>query len=430
MNRRDVFRLSGMAVVAAAIERSQIFAQAPVERPKRALTIRKIEAFIVRTPNDGKPETMSMPKIDELREGVGLWNRFDFSLPSRSPGLAQTVFVKITAENGLVGWGESHAPASPQVQRDTVLGTFSPLLIGEDARDIEVLWERMYSSQRMRGYGTGSFTEAIAGVDIALWDLLGKSLDMPVYRLLGGRFRDKVQTLLWLRGKTPDEVRKEAQSVLDQGYTVLKYGFHNGPNTWNTDCIRAISEVIGKKGQLIVDSLGSWKAFEAIELGKELDALGNIGWWEDPLLVEDDLGYERLAASIRTPLCKGEVLSNRYQARDLYMRKAIAITNLDLARAGGITECKRMAMLADVFGIMWSPHVSMGSIPYMAASIHLAAATPNVLFMEHQGGDTGPFGNRLIKEPLEYHGGYVNIPERPGLGFEFDEGELRKVIVA
>jgi L-alanine-DL-glutamate epimerase-like enolase superfamily enzyme len=181
---------------------------------------------------------------------------------------------------------------------------------------------------------------------------------------------------------------------------------------------------------LIVDSLGSWKAYEAIELGKELDALGNIGWWEDPLLPEDDNGYERLAASIRTPLCKGEVLSNRFQARDLYLRKAISITNLDLARAGGITECKRMAMLADVFGIMWSPHVSMGSIPYMAASIHLAAATPNVLFMEHQGGDAGPFGNRLIKEPLDYHGGYVNIPERPGLGFEFDENELRKIIVA
>ena len=173
-------------------------------------------------------------------------------------------------------------------------------MIGEDARDIEVLGERMYSSQRMRGYGTGSFTEAIAGIDIALWDLLGKSLDLPVYRLLGGKFRERIQTLMWLREKTPESVREETQAVMDQGYQVVKYGFHSGPNTWNTDCIRAISETLGKKGQLVLDSLGSWKAFEAIELGKQLDELGNIGYWEDPLLPEDDLGYERLAAAIRT----------------------------------------------------------------------------------------------------------------------------------
>lgn len=420
--------MGGLTALAAAT--GGAYAQSSAPRPYRPLTIRKVEAFIVRTPNEGHPEPMTMPKITELREGVGLWNRFDFSLPSRSPGVAQALFVKITTEDGLVGWGESHAPASPQVQRDTVLGSFAPLLIGEDARDIEVLWERMYSSQRMRGYGTGSFTEAIAGIDIALWDILGKALDLPVYRLLGGKFRDRIQTLIWLREKTPDAVRKETQAAMDHGYQVVKYGFHNGPNTWNTVCIRAISETLGKRGQLVVDSLGSWKAFEAIELGKLLDELGNIGYWEDPLLPEDHIGYERLAAAIRTPLCKGEVLSNRYQARDLYMRKAIAISNLDLARAGGISECKRMAQLADVFGIMWQPHVSMGSIPYMAASIHLAAATPNVLFMEHQGGEKGPLGNALIKDPLEYHGGYVNIPERPGLGFEFIESELRKIMVA
>lgn len=180
---------------------------------------------------------------------------------------------------------------------------------------------------------------------------------------------------------------------------------------------------------MIVDSLGSFKLYEAVKLGRELDKLGNIGWWEDPLMPEDYQGYVELSEALDTPITKGEVLSNRFQMRDMCAAKAVDISNVDICRAGGITETRKMAMIADLYGIMWTPHVSMGSVAYMAASIHLGIATPNCLIMESADQSKGPFGNVLLKEPIEYRPGYAKVPERPGLGIEFNEEELAKITI-
>lgn len=430
--RRDLLKLGGASLAAASIGGIPgLMAQKPaVERASGAgpLKITKVEPFVIRYPKDKTPEEQItvMPLIGAVNEGLGLWKRLDMHSPSRFKGYQQLVFVKITTAQGIVGWGEAHAPAAPRVHKTVISDLLAPVLLGEDAGNVEVLWERMYSTQRLRGYSTGFFMESIAAVDLALWDILGKALNVPVYRLLGGKYRDEIPTYLWIRGETVNEIKEDTARVLQLGYTVVKMGF-DGVEA--LDKIAAVSEVLKGKGQVIVDSLGSFKLYEAVKLGRQLDQMGNIGWWEDPLMPEDDKGYVELSESLDTAICKGEVLSNRFQMRDMCAAKAVDISNVDLCRAGGISESRKMAMIADLFGIMWTPHVSTGSVAYMASSIHLGVATPNCLIMENQNQSSSPLGNTLVKEPIEYRPGFARVPERPGLGIEFNEQELAKITI-
>ncbi len=178
-----------------------------------------------------------------------------------------------------------------------------------------------------------------------------------------------------------------------------------------------------------MDSLGAYKLHEAVIVGRQLDELGNIGWWEDALLPEDVSGYAKLADALDTPICAGEEVSNRFQFRDMFLQRAVDIINPDICRAGGITECRRIANMADTHGVLWSPHVSTGTALYISASIHLAAATANSVILEGGASHTRPFGNPLLKKPLEFEPGYAVVPEGPGLGVEFDEEKLARVTV-
>ncbi len=434
VDRRDLLKLGGTTLAAASIAQiPSLMAQTVAQGSTgmSPLTITKVEAFIVRSPKDQTPEDQitSMPPIGATNEGIGLWKRLDMHSPSRFKQYTQLVFVKISTKQGLVGWGEAHAPAAPRVHKTVISDLLAPVLVGQDARNVEVLWERMYSTQRLRGYATGFFLESIAAVDLALWDLLGKYLNTPVYRLLGGKYRDEIPTYIWVRGDSINALKEDTAKAFEAGYTVVKMSLGVSPGTARLDRVAAVSEVAKNKGQVITDSLGAFKLYEAVKLGRELDQMGNIGWWEDPLMPEDDQGYVKLAESLDTAICKGEVLSNRFQMRDLAASRGIDISNIDVCRAGGISESKKMALIADLYGLMWTPHVSTGSLLYMSASIHLAAATPNCLIMENQNQSLGPLGNVLAKEPLEYRPGFAKVPERPGLGIEFDERELAKVTI-
>ena len=373
-------------------------------------------------------EFIEMPPIGFMHDRVGIGRRLDHASPSRFKRHSQTLLVKITTDQGLIGWGEAHAPAAPTVHAKVITDLLAPILIGQDARRIGPLWDKMYSSQRLRGYATGFFTESIAGVDIALWDILGKFVGVPLYQLLGGKYRDSIPTY---RAAGSPEAALEA---MEAGFTAVKMGFSKGVGSEDFARVRNVSEAVGARGQLLIDSLGAFKLHEAISTGRKLDELGNIGWFEDALMPEDTASYPILAESLDTAVCVGETLSNRFQFRDLFAQRGADVINPDLSRAGGITECKRIAEMADTFGILWSPHLSSGLPPYVAASLHLAVATPNAVILEggniHNATDIGESrGNVLLKEPLEFKAGVAMVPERPGLGIEFDEQELQKIVV-
>ncbi len=395
------------------------------------LKITDIETFVVRfPPGEGRPEDyfVQMTPMGATTGGVGLWDRLERSETVRQKGYQQTLLVRVSTDQGVQGWGEAHAVTAPRVAKTVISDLLRPILLGQDARNIEALWEKMYSTERLRGYGSGYFTRAIAGIDIALWDIVGKASGLPVWQLLGGKFRDRVPTYAALGGNSISQLKENASKLLSAGYTVMKMGLSKaGQQTSDINRVAAASEVIGGKGQVLVDSLGAYALHEATVRGRELDRLGNVGWWEDVLPPEDMDGYARLAEALDVPICAGEQYSNRYQFRDLFRLRAVDITNPDVARMG-LTEARRVAVLADVHNVLLSPHCSMGTAPYRAASIHLSAASANAVILEGGESYLGPLGNRLLKQPLGYRPGSVDVPDSPGLGVEFDATELKKVI--
>jgi D-galactarolactone cycloisomerase len=394
-------------------------------RAAGALKITKVEALVIRTPNT--PVEPVMPPIGAMTGGLGLANRIDHASPSRAPGHTQAVLVKVSTDQGLTGWGECHAPEAPRVHQTIVTDLFAPVLKGQNALEVEPLWEKLYSTERLRGYSTGFYTEALAGVDLALWDLLGKFSGQPVYRLLGGKFRDRIPTYAGLGGGSVEALRENALKLVGQGVTVMKMGLSKGGGTSDLGRVAAVSDALKGKGQVLVDSLGAYKLHEAVRIGRELDRLPNLGWWEDPLSPDDLEGYPKLAEALDTAICAGEELSNRFQFRDFLTTKSADILNPDVCRAGGITEVRRIAALADAHGVMWSPHISTGTALYVAASMHLAAATPNLIIAEGGGALAGPLGNALLRDAMAWGPGWIGVPERPGLGVEFEEKALARV---
>ena len=396
------------------------------------LRISEVEALILRDPPEKKPEHefVSMTPLGSTTGGIGLWDRLERAETVRQGGYRQTLLVKITTDQGIVGWGESHAVMTPRVVKTVLTDLFRPILLGLDARQIEPIWEKMYSTQRLRGYGTGYFTRAMAGVDIALWDIVGRASAMPVYQLLGGKFRDSIPTYQGVGGGTPEEVRTNSQALLERGFPNQKMSLAKGRGEQARDVNRvlAAAEVLSGKGQILVDSLAGYTLSEATRVGRTLDKIENLGWWEDVLMPEDYGAYAILAERMDTPICAGEQYSNRFQFRDLFERRACDIVNPDTSRVG-ITETKRIAIMADAYNILFAPHSSMGSAPYRASAIHLCAATPNAVILEGGESYKRAFGNPILKVPLPYKPGSVDVPDGPGLGFEFDEDALSRLVV-
>jgi D-arabinonate dehydratase/D-galactarolactone cycloisomerase len=421
MTRRGALALTASAFPALAAAAPALQRAARGSAP---LKITAIDSLLIRTAL-GEPK-VDMPPIGATTGGTGLFNRLDHATPTR-PSSTQAVLVKITTDQGLTGWGECHAPSAPRVHQAIIRDQFTPVLLGQDARQVEPLWERLYSTERVRGYASGSYTEALAAIDIALWDILGQYAGLPVYQLLGGAYRTRIPAYASLGGRSLQDLRENAAKALADGFQTVKMGLSKGAGTSNIARVAAAAEVFRGKGQVLVDSLGAYRLYEAIKVGRELDRLGNIGWWEDALLPDDLDGYPRLAAALETPLCAGEALCNRFQFRDLLQSRSIGIINPDICRSGGITETRRIAALADTYGATWSPHISTGTALYVAASMHLAAATSNLLITE--GGRTlsGPLGNRLLQEPIESTPGFIMVPNRPGLGIVFEPQALAAV---
>ena len=440
MTRLQLLRTAAMAPVVAGVAASarlhgqqRSAAAAPSAVDSAPLIIDRVEALVLRTPGDKIPfdEPLTLPPIGQMTGGPGIWNRIDHATPTRFKQYEQATLVRITTKNGLVGWGECHSPSAPRMHQHIISDLFAPLLRGQDARWINPLWERLYSAERVRGYSTGAHLEALAGVDLALWDLFGHSLGLPVYQLLGGKFRDGIPMYTGVGGTTPELLATSAEGAVARGIKVVKMGFRKGEGTGNFDRVQAVSDVMKRhNGEVCIDSLGAFKLYEAVQMGKQLDKLGNIGWFEDALMPEDHSGYPILASSIETPICVGETMSNRFQVRDILVAKGAHIFNPDVCRAGGITECQRIAALVDAYGGLWTPHVSTGTILYFAASLHIAVATSNCLVME--GGDKleRPFGNALSKTKFTVQKGVALAPDRPGFGVEFDEAALAAVTAA
>lgn len=341
-----------------------------------------------------------------------------------SPGY-ETLLVKIETDDGLVGWGEALAPVAPQVAAAIVERLLTPLIVGEDPRSVRTLWHRMSESMRERGHLTGHQADAMAAVDIALWDLWGHATGLSVSELAGGRFSEVLPTYVsGIRGVDDVERVENATAFVEAGVRRIK--LHLGTDIRTDlatyDAIRAVHPDL----DLALDAHWTYRLGEAKTLGRELDER-QAWFFEAPLAPEDVEGHRDLAAAIDTPVAVGEAMRSRFEFTDWLTRRAVGLTQPDIGRTG-ITEGLAIAAVADAFHAQVAPHHSAALGIAMVAGVHVAASSPSLLAFEYQP-FTLPVANSILTTPLEVHpdGGFV-VPTGPGLGVTVDESVVQEFV--
>lgn len=333
------------------------------------------------------------------------------------PAQAEVLLVRVVTDDGLVGWGEAHAPPIPRVAQALITDLLAPQLVGRDPRAIDAIWDAMHASMRLRGYGSGVMLEAMAGVDIALWDLVGKAMGQPVYRLLGGPYRTRIPCYLsGVPGETVDDRIVAARGFVNDGFTAVKISVGRGPIDEDLDGAVAVIQALRDEADVLVDAHGAYDARTAVTAGRRLERAG-AGWLEDPLPPEDVDGYAALCAALDIPIANGETECTRWQFYDKLSRRAADVILPDVCRAGGISEGRKIALVADLHNVQWCVHASISTPIHLAAGLHLAAATPNFLLCEYpQSFRTTPLANDLVEVPLRPVDGHLEVGEAPGLG--------------
>jgi L-alanine-DL-glutamate epimerase-like enolase superfamily enzyme len=335
----------------------------------------------------------------------------------------ESVFIKISTDDGKVGWGETLASVVPEVAAKIIKTLMEPQLVGQDPMAGDFLWTQMYNSMRDRGHFTGFFSDALAGCDTALWDLRGKALGVPVFSLLGGPYRKKIRIYAsGVKGSSPDERAASAMSFVAQGFDAIKLHLTSGrEDTLNT--VKAVREAVGPSILIMVDAHNIYDIAESIRVGHEMEKLG-VYFFEAPTNPEDIRGFAEIAAALEMRVAAGEGERSRFQFRDRLVARAIDVVQPDLGYVG-LSEMRRIAMLADTFHVPMAPHLSAGLGICIAATLQLAASIPNFLIQEFNPASFD-LGNQLLNTPLVRDGGYLLLPMGPGLGVEPIETLIRQ----
>lgn len=332
----------------------------------------------------------------------------------------ETMIVRITTSDGIVGYGEGQSPVSPRTSKTAVEDLCRPILMGQDPFDVEYLWQRMFTAMRERGHYTGFYIDALAGCDIALWDIIGQATRKPVHKVLGGRYRDRIPLYAGVGGSSPERAAEQAAEYVADGYGGLK--IHSTLSRAEIlEIVAAVRERVGPKIKLMVDLHTQYSVPEATLLGRGLEAL-DVMWLESPTVPEDIPGQAALSAALDMSVAIGEWTRTRFELREVFERRACDITMPDIARTG-LTEGKRIASLADTYNIPVTPHIGGGGILSIAATIQFSAAIPNFLIMEHSPGGYEMKGQITTRKPTVQDGAFV-LDDTPGIGVTIDTEAL------
>lgn len=343
--------------------------------------------------------------------------------------------VRIHTDTGIIGIGE--VDACPPVIKaiidappsHAISSGLREILLGKDPRDIESLWDQMYEGSIFYGR-RGAAVMAMSGLDIALWDILGKSLNQPIYRLMGGAYRHRIPAYAsTLMPETPDEAERHAKELANEGFRAIKFGW--GPLGRDPDLdvelVRAVRKGAGDTIHIMLDIGFGWKnAHHAIDMTRRVQPF-NPYWIEEPLRPDDRDGYATLADAVNVRIAAGEEDTTRFEFLELMDRGRVDIIQPDVTRCGGLTEAKRIAFLAHIRGKPCVPHAWSTSI-ISAASLHLIATIPNALFLEYCV-RPNPLNTSLAKTRPRVQDGYAEVPQEPGLGVELNEEQLQRFAV-
>lgn len=344
--------------------------------------------------------------------------------------------LRIETDDGVIGWGEGKNAAGSAGTYSALVHMLNheigPTLIGRDPRNISAIWEMLYNGVRHEKASAGGHAmpelarrglsvAAISAVDIALWDILGKSLDVPVWQLLGGKKADRLPAYASGGWENAERIGDQLQSYIDQGgfKTVkMRVGAMDGSPHISAARVKAARKALGPDVEIAVDAHGTYTVADAkrfIRLVEDCD----LAWFEEPVIADDKPGMAELRAASFVPISAGESEATRFAFRDLAILRAADILQPDPAFCGGISEAMKIAAIASAFNLRFAPHLWAGA-PCFFAGLHLCAAAPSSFVIEYSLG-ANPMIHDLIKDSVDLKDGTVAIPDTPGLGFTIDE---------
>ena len=352
------------------------------------------------------------------------------------------ILVKLTTNDGIVGWGECYASSvGPEAMRAVIEDVFARHMAGENPENIELMFRRAFSSgftQRPDLTVMGAFS----GLEIACWDILGKARGRPVHALLGGRMNDRIRAYTYLYPlpehaladfwTSPEMAAESALDCVNRGYTAVKFD-PAGPYTMrgghmpgmrdisqSVAFCKAIRDAVGDRADLLFGTHGQFTTAGAIRLGQALEPYSPL-WFEEPIPPDAVEEMAKVARAVRIPIATGERLTTKAEFAPILRSGAATILQPALGRAGGIWEMKKVAAIAEVYNAQIAPHLYAGPIEW-AANIQLAASIPNILMCETI---ETPFHDQLIKGSIRVEDGYVTPSDAPGLGIDVDEALAR-----
>jgi galactonate dehydratase len=344
------------------------------------------------------------------------------------------LFLRLETDEGLVGWGE------PVVEgrADTVSACVQELwsyLDQRDPRQIEDIWQTIYRGGFYRGGPI--LTSALSGIEEALWDIKGKALQVPVYELLGGSCRDRMQVYNWIGGDRPDDVSTEAKKQMTAGFRAVKMNATEEMHYIDSHCkvdavlarVAAVREAGGPGLGIGIDFHGRVHKAMAKILARELEPFHPM-FIEEPVLPENLEALRDIAALTSIPIATGERLYTRWDFKKILQEGYVDIIQPDVSHAGGILECRKIAAMAEAYDVALAPHCPLGPIA-LAACLNLDACSPNAVIQEQSLGIHYNVGNDVLDylaDPSDfaYADGYIALPRKPGLGIDIDEKKVRE----
>ncbi|KAJ5638898.1 hypothetical protein N7528_001288 [Penicillium herquei] len=373
---------------------------------------------------------------------IPLGDKVFYSSQARFPE-RNSFLVRIQTDTGLVGWGEGGQYGPPEPVAAVIDHVLAPKLIGRDPTEPVVIWEQLYAFSRDFGQ-KGTYIEAISAIDIALWDISGKAVGLPVSKMLGGAFRTRIKA--YATGcyypenydnlpQILENLKVEASRYRDSGFDALKVKIGLLDIHADAERLRVIRETVGPNIAIMVDANHAYTAATAIQMGK-LIAKYDIRFFEEPVIPEDRAGYHRVRTENPIPVAGGEAEFTRYGFRDLFSEECVDIAQPDLTVCGGFTAFSQILALANTHGILVVPHVWGSGIALAAALQALAIIPPmphtaNLIPLRNEpmvefDRTHNSLRDELLVENFQLVDGYVGVPQGPGLGVTIDEEALRR----
>jgi len=358
-------------------------------------------------------------KITDLRMETYRWDR---TVPIRNgmyvyPTSGLNV-VKVETDEGITGIGLAGGVQGAEEIGSVILDHFKQFVVGQDPFDTERIWDAMWQPKLVGRRGIT--TRVISGIDIALWDLKGRAVGKPVYKLLGG-FADKVPVYIaggyYEEGKGLKELAEEMEESVGMGANAIKMKIGGAPINEDVERVRVVRETVGPDVKVMVDANCAYRHYEAIEIARKMEPY-DVFWFEEPVNPDDYKGHQLISQSTTIPIATGENEYTRYGFRELIEGRCCDILQPDGLIMGGVTEFMKVAAMAQSHDLHVAPHGKQ------EIHVHLVCSIPNGLTVEYYRGSTDPMWDKTFLEPLEVKDGFVSPPDRPGFGIDLNEEAL------